>query len=63
MNNVCGGDVTFLICHVTSRDLLREGSFDLMGESLSPLVTALPEFSVMNLVVSNWLRDIKRPYD
>ena len=36
------GDITYLICHVTSLHYVIEGSFDFMSWSSSIYVTALP---------------------
>ena len=49
LSTACG-DITHLICHVTSRDNVIEGSYDFMGGSLSWKVTTLPSLVAISIV-------------
>ena len=44
------GDAKYLTYHVKSHDYIKKGSYDLMGENPSPLVTTLPSLLVIGSV-------------
>ena len=46
----CGRGDTFVIYHVISRDHMIRGSYDLSDESMSPLVTSLPNLLLIVVV-------------
>lgn len=54
-----GGDKSFRICHMISRDYARAESYDLISENPSPLVTSLPKLLVIRLVEEMIRHNIK----